>query len=271
VDPAFGATFAARKGAIRPRLVPPGVLDALHHGSIQTANLMEQIALNMPLHLALMFPTLADRAGTLRSPRLLERMRAGGSVLLEEFGPRIFHEAEQWPSDTSRGWAAMAVGLAEGLGLQDRLGLARRFADDSHFAVREWSWLGVRDHICEDPVSALTILQPWTNDSSSAVRRFASEATRPIGVWSRHVPLLKRSPELALPLLEALVPDNSRYVMDSIGNWMNDASRSRPAWVHGVCASWHECYGDQVGRVCKRALRTIVRQQSAELSASTRS
>jgi 3-methyladenine DNA glycosylase AlkC len=251
-----------RTGATHPSRVPDDVLEALHKAETETTNLMEQIAMDMSLHLGYLFPDLARDAGQLSGLRLVERMRVAGRILLENVGEEIFQDAPTWRSDTARGWAAMAVGDVPGLALAQRLELSRPFAVDPHFAVREWAWLGIRRHICADPVDALTKLEPWCRHESPSLRRFASEATRPIGVWSSHIPMLKKKPELAERLLCTLVPDASRYVNTSVGNWLNDASRSRPSWVIATCSRWLQAYGDDVRGVVKRARRTIDRSNS---------
>jgi 3-methyladenine DNA glycosylase AlkC len=122
--------------------------------------------------------------------------------------------------------------------LADKLAATRRFAADPHFGVRELAWMAVRDEIAGDVDEALRLLQPWAAHPDPNLRRFASEATRPRGVWCAQVEVLKKEPWRGLPLLQALRADPSRYVQNSVANWLNDAAKTQPDWVRGVCAQW---------------------------------
>ena len=250
---------AIRVGARKPSLVPREVRALLERGGA-SVNHMEQMAIDMGVLLENAFPALAKEADRLRAGGLVTKMRTGGALLFEAFGERAWAVSLGHESDSVRGWGAMAVGACPSLSLATRLTLIEPFADDPHFAVREWAWLAMRPAVIAEPCDTLALLQPWTSHSSFRRRRFASEATRPRGVWSAHIPLLKEQPELASPLLTALRLDSSVYVQNSVGNWLNDASKSTPAWVQTTCEAWlAESAAPQTQRICARGMRTLNR------------
>ncbi len=160
-------------------------------------------------------------------------------------------------SDIVRCWACYArVAVCENL--KDALHATQPFAIDPHFGVREIAWMAVRDRICADPILAVTSLVPWTASQDACMRRFASEATRPRGVWAKHIGEFKRNPEPARPLLDLLCSDSSRYVQDSVANWLNDAAKDNPDWVKTVCASWkRESDSKATAYIIKRAQRSL--------------
>lgn len=192
----------------------------------------------------------------LRQGGFIERMRAGGQLVWARYGNRVFELAPTWSSDTCRGWAAFAIPRS-GAPLSEQLQLAQPFAVDSHFAVREWAWLGVRPSVSHDPLTAIGLLAGMAAGAPDRLRRFTCEVTRPRGVWSTHIPLLKHQPELALQLLEELAPDDRAYVSTSLGNWLNDAGRTRPDFVLNACATWNAEYPLTFSRTRRLALRNL--------------
>lgn len=169
-------------------------------------------------------------------------------------------------SDTARGWACYALcrevvvrEVAARARLGESFARVRVFADDGHSGVREWAWMSVRPEVAVRPVEAVGLLESWAGDASANVRRFASEVTRPRGVWCGHIRALREDPSPGLVVLEPMRGDASRYVQDSVSNWLNDAAKDRPAWVQSVTDRWlREAGGDAiVERVCRRALRSV--------------
>jgi 3-methyladenine DNA glycosylase AlkC len=125
-------------------------------------------------------------------------------------------------------------------------------------AVREAAWASLRNDLLAELDLALELLRPWVLDPDPNIRRCAVEGTRPRGVWCAHSERLKAEPQLALHLLEPVRADPSRYVQLSVGNWLNDASKSQPAWVRTLCARWRrESPAAETAFIVQRALRTI--------------
>ncbi|MEM7628724.1 MAG: HEAT repeat domain-containing protein [Planctomycetota bacterium] len=242
--------------------VSPGRVRELNAGA-PASNLMESLTVDFAKLLRGAVPGLpASGVDTMRAARgegYTKRMRIASAILLEHAGESAIEALGAHPSDTVRGWACYAVGSVAP-DVDDALRRVRVFAGDAHYGVREWAWLGVRAHVVAQPRRALDLLEAWATDDDANIRRFASEATRPRGVWCAHIAELKSDPSPALPLLEALRADDHKYVQDSVANWLNDASKTRPEWTVGVCERWRA--GSPVlatERICRRALRTLSR------------
>ncbi|MSR53632.1 MAG: DNA alkylation repair protein [Gemmataceae bacterium] len=185
-------------------------------------------------------------------------MRIAGELCLEHLGMSNVDSLIEHASDTVRGWAAYMIGLAPGLSLTERFTLIRPLANDLHFGVREWAWMPLRVHIAGDLPRAIKLLEPWVHDDSLFLRRFASEATRPCGVWTEHITELKENPRLGLPILKPLRADPEKYVQDSVSNWLNDAAKSKPDWVRDLVEGWADgCEDRNTLRICKRSVRSI--------------
>lgn len=248
--------------SLRPSDVPPDVVAALNAGTRETKTLAEGLALDFAALLRAAVPGLDEAVyADIESQAgrgVTRRMESCGQALLDHFGLDGVAAFAKHPSDTVRGWVCFAIGLAPKLKLTDRLDLIRPFADDPHFGVREWAWLPLRGHLSKNVGHAISALTPWAKDPSAYLRRFASEATRPRGVWSVHIAQLKQNPSLGLPLLEPLKADPEKYVQDSVGNWLNDAAKSQPGWVRDVCERWLEkSKSAATKRICERALRSV--------------
>lgn len=245
--------------------IAPARLALLNAGTIEAATLTECLAVDFAALMQAALPDIGDDAvATMRQAGgegISRRMALAARLIHERRGMGLMEDLRSHPSDTVRGWGCFMVGAAAHLSLADRLALIRPFADDPHFGVREWSWMAVRAHIAADPDPAITLLAEWTNEPSERLRRLASEATRPRGVWCAHIGRLRQSPEMALPILEPLRADPAAYVQDSVGNWLNDASKDRPDWVRSLCDRWSaESPALSTARICKRALRSIGRK-----------
>lgn len=265
------AHLLGRKGAARIALIPDEVLQALNRGAIPTANLNEFLAID----LTQLAPAVAQAIGldptherlqdTLAMLGSFKPMKRHGLIAhaLHDMAAQspdpdaVAQELVTHPSDVARCWASDWVRWS-GWPLARQLQAQRRLAADPHFGVREMAWAAVRDEVIGDLDTALDLLQVWVSDPDDNIRRFASELTRPKGVWCAPIRALQAEPQRALHLLEPLRADPSRYVQNSVANWLNDASKTQGPWVESVCARWWaESPGAATGYIVRRARRTM--------------
>lgn len=157
-----------------------------------------------------------------------------------------------------REWAAIIVGLTDSIPFARKLAWMKTFADDEHPGLREIAWLALRADVIRDPLSAIRCLAPWTGSRNERLRRLAVEVTRPSGVGCSPIPILQDQPELGLPILEPLFADDSEYVQIAVGNWIVDASKSKPDWVQAITERWlSESASDNTQAILKQVLGAI--------------
>jgi 3-methyladenine DNA glycosylase AlkC len=250
--------------------VPKMVLAELAAGRIETVNLMEWLAADMAaLARKLAAETSEPLASRLRwaaremaGAGVTDRLRLAGQALTEgAWGTSAFTRFAEHESDLVRQWACYAVNDSSlSLSIDERLRMTLPFAADRNMSVRETAWMAFRPHLAEQFDKALPLLEVRARDPNENIRRFAVEVTRPRSVWGAHLPVLKRNPSRAAQLLDAVKVDPSRYVKLAVGNWLNDASKTRPDWVLGLCHEWDRIDSPHTRFMTKRGLRTLVRR-----------
>lgn len=259
-----------RKGARSLKDIPTDILEDLNEGLLESANLMEWLAVDQ---LYLLRKTLAkekrehyfkaiDHAvKQLKKPTISAKNAAIGQSLciqalaaddLEWLLGLLFHA-----SDSVRCWICYSISMHPDWSVSEKFEHIQIAAQDHHFGVREVAWMAMRHHIIEHLDLSLEILQIWAQHENANIRRFASEATRPCGVWCTHITVLKQHPEKALSLLTYLAQDPSKYVQNSVGNWLNDAGKSAPDFVINLCKQWRELGQTSTNYMIKRALRNL--------------
>lgn len=245
---------------LRPSDIPRSRVRALESGEAETRSLAEGLAIDARRLAQRVLPpdVFAATDGRAWGLGVVRRSDAVGEAIARVGGDALIHRLAGSPSDTIRGWVCFAIAAQPDRTLRQRLTRMRPLADDGHFGVREWAWLALRPQLIEALGEALSRLTPWTRSRSANLRRFAIEATRPRGVWCAHIVALKEDPTPGLALLEPLRADASRYVQDSVANWLNDAAKSRPDWVRGVCDRWRvESPAPETEHIIRRATRNL--------------
>jgi 3-methyladenine DNA glycosylase AlkC len=260
-----------RKGARSIKDIPPDILVQLNTGKIESANLVEWLAIDQKKLLenvlsewkktAYLQPILSD-INNLKKPTITTINEAIGVGLFKQMTAHqdtdLLSKMSQHTADAVRCWATYIVGKNPSLTIAEMLKNIQPFAADTHFGVREIAWMAVRPFMTKNLTESLAILSTWTSSENENIRRFASESTRPRGVWCAHIDILKENPALALPILEPLKSDKAKYVQDSVGNWLNDASKTKPDFVYEICEKWSKnSPTKETNYIVNKALRTL--------------
>lgn len=261
-----------RTGARNTASVPGNVRKLLNEGAIETVNLCEWLIVDQLALAGVIFrnlgwsehlPALENLFSECEPTTAPKKIALIGEFLSSIFSTRkeidrastvLFDQA----SDSARSWAPWMIGLSQILSLNEKFCRIRPFASDKNMAVREIAWIALREEFIANTSQTFAILESYTTAPDDSIRRFASELTRPRGVWCRHVQSLKDDPLPGISLLEPLKSDPSKYVRLSVGNWLNDASKSAPALIRETCVRWErESPTPETAHIIARGLRTL--------------
>ena len=261
-----------RKGSTTTSGVPKEVRVLLDLGLIETVNLAEWLVVDQESLARNLFQNenwrfllqpLAESFGLLKIKTAPKKIEVLGMVLAQGFLTKAQFEnalrrLKDHHSDIVRSWACFMIGKRSELSLKESLKRIQPLAADKNMSVREAAWLAIRPRIITQLGESLRLLMGFSLHRDANIRRFASEITRPRGVWCNHISALKENPELGLPLLEPLRSDDSMYVRNSVGNWLNDASKTKPGWVQDLSKRWEkESPTKETATIIRRGLRTL--------------
>ena len=144
--------------------------------------------------------------------------------------------------------AAKAEGHPD-LGLDLLAEITQRFS-------MEWA---VRPFLNRWPELTLARMKKWAEHGNYHVRRLVSEGTRPRLPWGQAVGLGLTD---ALPLLDVLHADSTRYVTRSVANHLNDITKKDPDLVLARLAAWRGAGQQDSGELdwmAAHALRGLVK------------
>lgn len=266
---AIPESILKRKGVRKAEDIPTEVLQLLNTGQLETANLTEWLAVDQLKLLELIlndmgkgndFNSFAEPIRVQKKPTANSNTKLIGQtfgLLFED--DAVFEFLRSHPSDVVRCWGCWAESLQKD-SISDLLTTMLAYAADRHFGVREVVIFATKERLAEDLNASIDILSGWTSSEDENVRRYTAEVLRPIGVWTKKIGQLQETPEIGLPLLTPLKSDASKYVQNSVANWLNDASKSNPEWVRSVCDTWKsQSDTKETSYIIKRALRSIDR------------
>lgn len=266
------AEIQNRKGARKMSEVPEEVIELMNLGKIESINLMEFLHFNHErlventfnkLKLSKYITPITTQLKEYENDTVIKKVPLVSKWIFEQVNDkkeriRIINLFKKQTSDMLRCYACFGIEMENAFSLEDKFEMIFDFANDHNAGVREYAWMALRPSVIDQLHSSISILEKWTTHPSDNIRRFASEITRPRGVWCKHINTLKESPHLGLPILNPLNADSSKYVQDSVANWLNDASKTQASFVEEICKKWtKEKPTPQTLRIVKRALRSI--------------
>lgn len=260
-----------RKGARSLKDLSPEVIEYLNAGKIETKNLMEWLATDQllllktvlePINKMDWYDSFEEAVRAQKKPTANSNTKVIGETLAQLTDSNFVNtHLAGHQSDIVRCWGCWAESLFQD-SVEDLLNAMNPYAADSHFGVREVVIFASKERLILDLDKAIAILAVWTKDEDENLRRYAVEALRPVGVWTKKIPEFQDNPGLGLPVLEPLKSDSSKYVRDSVGNWLNDASKSKPDWVKSLCSRWEkESDTKETAYILKRGLRTLEKKK----------
>ena len=137
--------------------------------------------------------------------------------------------------------------------------LTQRFS--SEFAVRPF--------VERYPDKIFDELLKLTKHPSEHVRRWCSEGVRTRLPWGNKLQGLIADPAPVLPILEALLDDESLYVRKSVANNLNDLSKDHPQLVFFKCREWQQKNNPNRDWIIRHGLRTLIKQGNPDALALT--
>ncbi|MEU9736706.1 DNA alkylation repair protein [Streptomyces sp. NPDC048002] len=209
---------------------------------------------------------VAESATALGTLSVSERARAVGEALLSDCDrdhARLAQAVRAALTDPGlTGWmvwplteavAVAATGDGGDEPFDDGLDLLARLTPrlTAEFALRTF--------LNADLDRTLAAAHRWTASPDPAVRRLASEGTRPRLPWARQVPSINRDPSVTVPLLDALHTDASDDVRRSVANHLNDISRLDAPLATSAAARWLRGPDPTTPALVRHALRTLVK------------
>ena len=118
----------------------------------------------------------------------------------------------------------------------------------------------IRPFLNRWPAETLKRLDAWASHPNYHVRRLVSEGTRPRLPWAANIDLHY---EDAIPLLDQLHADPTRYVTRSVANHLNDIAKKDADAVLKLLQKWKsdkQQTPKELEWMTKHALRTLIKQ-----------
>lgn len=117
----------------------------------------------------------------------------------------------------------------------------------------------VRPFLLHYPERMYAQMIEWSLHPSYCVRRLSTEGFRPRLPWGMGIPILKKQPQVILPVLENLKSDPHESVRRSVANNLNDISKDHPELVLEIAQRW-KGVSSETDAIVRHACRTLLKQ-----------
>lgn len=110
------------------------------------------------------------------------------------------------------------------------------------------------------PDETMKAVSQWSRDPDYHVRRLASEGTRPKLPWSPRITL---PVDAAIPVLDELFADSSRFVTQSVANHLNDITTIDPELALATLGRWRAANRQrpkEMEFLIRQSLRTLIKK-----------
>jgi 3-methyladenine DNA glycosylase AlkC len=161
------------------------------------------------------------------------------------------------PAVTEAGFAAMVFSdFVEAFGVEDLETSVPALAIFTRNVSAEFA---VRPFLVRYPDRMLEQMHEWAASVDPALRRLATEGTRPRLPWGMALKQYQADPAPLIPLLKSLAHDSSEDVRRSVANNLNDIAKDHPDLVVDVLTTWQDDSAEISG-ITKHALRVLLKQ-----------
>jgi 3-methyladenine DNA glycosylase AlkC len=196
----------------------------------------------------------ADRELKQRMRHTAECLRA---ALPDDYQAALKVLVQAAPAAGEAGFAAMVLSdFVEAFGTDDFSASIPALAVFTRNVSAEFA---VRPFLVEYPDRMLEQMKMWADSDDPALRRLASEGTRPRLPWGMALKQYQADPTPIIPILESLSHDPSEDVRRSVANNLNDIAKDHPDLVVEVLDGWQDGSGE-VAEITKHALRVLLKR-----------
>lgn len=161
------------------------------------------------------------------------------------------------PATAEAGFAAMVLSdFVEAHGVEHFEPSVAALSEFTRVVSAEFA---VRPFLVRYPDDMLARMRQWAEDDDPALRRLASEGSRPRLPWGMALKQFKEDPSPILPILETLRHDPSEDVRRSVANNLNDIAKDHPDLVVEVLTRWQDGTAE-VADITRHALRVLIKE-----------